>query len=174
MPTIREELCHLIRLREQEHKLQHPEALDRLDELFGDGMITGLIECLKDGHPDVRHLAVGLLAAARPQSDMAVATLIERMSADEDWLVQVRVMTLIVEFGSLAAGAIPFVESWLESPNEYLRLLAAITITRLDPRRTEFWPMIWEATNSDDPVVQSFAREFWAIQVISTNEPFNL
>lgn len=160
MPAIREELCRFIRFREQEQMLQHPDALDRLDDLFGDAVISGLIECLKDGHPDVRHLAIGLLAAARPRSDVAVPALIERLS-DEDWLVQVRVMTLIGDFGSQAAGAIPFVEPWLESPNEYLRLLAAITIISLDSSRTEFWPQIRDATQSDNPVVQSFAREFF-------------
>lgn len=159
MPDTRDELCRFIRLREQEQMVQHPDALDQLDEHFGDGLIPGLIECLSDGHPNIRHLSIGLLAAARPRSDVAVPALIKRLS-DEDWLVQVRVMTLIGDFGPLAAGAIPFVEPWLESPNEYMRLLAAITIISLDPSRTEFLPQIRDATQSDNPVVQSFAREF--------------
>jgi hypothetical protein len=61
----------------------------------------------------------------------------------------------------MAAAAIPQIEGWLESPNEYLRLLAATTILKLDPSRTEFLPMIRQATNSDHPVVQSFAKEFF-------------
>jgi hypothetical protein len=40
-------------------------------------------------------------------------------------------------------------------------LLAATTIIKLDPSRTEFLPMIRRATNSDHPVVQSFAKEFF-------------
>jgi HEAT repeat protein len=160
MPTIRDELCRFIRLNEQEQMLQHPDALEQLGERFGDGVIPGLIECLEDGHPDIRRLAIGLLAAARPRSDAAVPALIKRLT-DEDWLVQVAVMTLIGDFGSQAVGAIPHLEPWLESPNEYLRLLSAITIISLDPCRTEFLPQIWEAANSDHPVVQSLVREFF-------------
>ena len=159
VPSIRDELCRLVRLNEQEQCVPAGEALEDL-ERFGNGMIPGLIECLRDGHSDVRHLAVQLLVAARPRSNSAVPALIERM-ADEDWLVITTVMLGLGDFGALAAEAIPQVEAWLESPNEYLRLMAATTIIKLDPSRAELLPMIWDATKSDHPVVQSFAREFF-------------
>lgn len=159
MPSIRDELCRFIRLNVQEQCVGAYEALDQL-ECFGDNLIPGLIECLEDGHPDVRHMAVKLLAAARPRSDSAVPALIQCMD-DEDWLVVTSVMLYLGDFGPLAAAGIPQIEPWLESPNEYLRLLAAITILKLDPSRSEFLPMIREATNSDHPVVRSFAREFF-------------
>ena len=159
MPTIRDELCRFIRLNEQEQWVGAYEALDQL-ECFGNNLIPGLIECLEDGHPDVRHLAVRLLGAARPRSDVAVSDLIERME-DEDWLVVTSVMLYLGDFGPMAAAAIPHIEPWLESPNEYLRLLAATTIVKLDPSRTEFLPSIREATTSDHPVVRTFAQEFF-------------
>ena len=115
---------------------------------------------LSDGNPYIRHLAVKWLADARPRSDVAVPDLIERM-ADEDWLVVTSVILTLADFGPLAAAAIPQIEPWLESPNEYIRLLAATTIIKLDPSRTEFLPSIRAATMSDHPVVQSFAREFF-------------
>jgi len=158
MLSIREELCRFIRLNEQDQWVCSGDALEQI-ERFGDDLIPGLIECLADGHPDVRHQAVRLVAAARPRSNSAVPALIERL-ADEDWLVAVAVMTHIGDFGTLAAGAVPHLEPWLESPNEYLRVLAATTIMKLDPNRTEFLPSIRAATMSDNPVVQSFAREF--------------
>jgi HEAT repeat protein len=159
MPSIREELCRFIRLNEQE---QWVGAYDGLEELerFGDDLIPGLIECLSDGHPDVRHQAVTMLGAARPRSDVAVPNLIERL-ADEDWLIVTSVILALGDFGTLAAAGIPQIEGWLESPNEYLRLLAATTIMKLDPSRTEFLPMIRQSTNSDHPVVRSSALEFF-------------
>lgn len=159
MPSIREELCRFIRLNEQDQWVPSGDALEEL-ERFGDDLIPGLIECLADGHPDVRHQAVRLLAAARPRSNSAVPALIERLE-DEDWLVAVAVMTHLGDFGQLAAGAIPQVEKWLESPNEYLGVLAATTIVKLDPNRTEFLPSIRAAMNSDHPVARDKAREFF-------------
>lgn len=159
MTSIRDELCRFIRLNEQEQWVGAYDALEELEQ-FGDDLIPGLIECLEDGHPDVRHLAVKLLAAARPRSDVAVPDLIERL-ADEDWLIVTSVILALGDFGPLAVAAIPQVEPWLESPNEYIRLLAATTIIKLDPNRTEFLQSIRAATMSDHPVVQSFAKEFF-------------
>ena len=157
--SIREELCHFIRLNEQERRVCSGEAIEQL-ERFGDDLIPGLIECLKDGHPDVRHQAVRLLAAARPRSDGAVPKLIDRL-VDEDWLIVTSTILHLGDFGPLASAAIPQIEPWLESPSEYIRMLATTTILRLDPSRTEFLPEIRNATTSDHPVVRSFAREFF-------------
>ena len=159
IPIIREELCRFIRLNEQDQWVPSGDALEQL-ERFGDDLIPGLVQCLEDGHPDVRHQAVRMLGAARPRSNAAVPKLIERL-ADEDWLIVTSVILALGDFGPLAAAAIPQVERWLESPNEYIRLLAATTIVKLDPSRTEFLPSIREATMSDHPVVRSFAREFF-------------
>lgn len=157
MTSIREELCRFIRLNEQEQMVHSGDALEQLEQ-FGDELIPGLIECLDDGHPDVRHQAVQLLAAARPRSDVAVPKLIGRLE-DEDWLIVTSTILYLGDFGPLAAEAIPQIEPWLESPNEYLRLLATTTILKLDPSRTEFLSIIMDATMSDHPVVQPLALE---------------
>ncbi len=159
MTSVRDELCNFIRLNEQDQWVPAGDALEQL-ERFGDDLIPGLIECLEDAHPDVRHLAVKLLAAARPRSDAAVPKLIERLM-DEDWLVVSSTMLHLGDFGTAAASAIPQVEPWMESPNEYLRLLAATTIVKLDPSRIELVPGIREATTCDHPVVRSSALEFF-------------
>lgn len=159
MTSVRDELCRFVRLFQERQGVLFDVALEQIDERFGDDVIPGLTECLKDNHPDVRYLAVNLLAAARPRSNVAVPDLIELM-ADEDWTVVTSTMFHLGGFGPLAAAAIPQVEPWLENPNEYLRLLAATTIVRLDPSRTEFLPGIRAATLSDHPVVRSFARDF--------------
>lgn len=159
VPSIRDELCRFIRLNEQHQRICSGDALEQL-ERFGDDLIPGLIECLEDGHPDVRHQAVTLLAAARPRSNIAVPKLIERLQ-DEDWLIVTSTILHLGDFGPLASAAIPQIEPWLESPSEYIRLLAATTLIKLDQSRTEFLPVIRDATNSDHPVVQSLAREFF-------------
>jgi hypothetical protein len=143
MLSIRDELCRFIRLNEQEQWVHAGDALEQL-ERFGDDLIPGLIQCLSDGHPDVRHEAIRLLGAARPRSDVAVPALIERLS-DEDWLIVTSLILTLGHFG----------------PSEYIRLLAATTIVRLDPSRTEFLPVIRAATLSDHPVARSFARDFF-------------
>jgi hypothetical protein len=159
MPSVRDELCRFIRLNEEEKWVPSCEAIEQLEH-FGDDLIPGLIECLEDGHPDVRHQAVQLLAAARPRSDVAVSQLIERL-ADEDWLIVTSTILHLGDFGPLAVAAIPQIEPWLESPSEYIRLLALTTIVKLDPSRTELLSVIVDATRSDHPVVQSLAREFF-------------
>lgn len=159
LPSIRDELCRFIWLNEQERWEETCNALEQLEH-FGDELIPGLIQCLSDGNPDVRHQAVNLLGAAGPRSNVAVPDLIESLN-DEDWLIVTSTMFHLGAFGPLAAAAIPQIEPWLESPNEFIRLQAATTIVKLDPDRKEFLPMIWEATESDHPVVKSFARDFF-------------
>lgn len=159
MPSVRDELCKFIRMNEQGQWVPSGDALEQMEQ-FGECLIPGLIECLTDGHPDVRRQAVQLLAAARPRSDVAVPKLIERLE-DEDWLIVTSTILHLGDFGSLAAAAISQIEPWLHSPNEYVRLLAATTIVKLDPSRTEFLSSIRDATSSDHPVVQSLAQEFF-------------
>lgn len=159
MSSVRDELCRFIRLNEQEQMVHSGDALEQMGR-FGDDLIPGLIECLEDGHPDVRHQAVRLLSAARPRSDGAVPNLIERL-ADEDWLIVTSTILHLGDFGPLASAAIPQIEPWLESPSEYIRMLALTTIVKLDPSRTELLSVIVDATRSDHPVVQSLAREFF-------------
>jgi len=157
MTNMRDELCHFIRLNELEHWVPAPDALQQLEERFGNP-VPGLIECLGDGHPDVRHLAVELLGETRAKS--AIPALIERLT-DEDWLVQVAVIFHIRDFGPLAAEAIPYLEPWLGALHDYMRVLAATAVLALDPDRTELLPMIWDARSSDNPCVKDIAREFW-------------
>jgi HEAT repeat protein len=158
MTEIRNELIRYIRLNEEQW-IPTSKVLEQLDERFDD-LIPHLIESLTDGHPEIRHLAVQLLAAARPRSDVAVSALIERMT-DEDWLVVTATMHVLGDFEQLAVAAVPQIEEWLESPNEYLRVLAAITVLKIDPSRIEFLPDIREAMNSDHPVASDIARDFF-------------
>jgi len=161
MTNIREELCRLIRRNDDEQWVFSNIALQQLQERCPKNLIPGLIDCLQDGHPDVRRLAIEVLAEARAES--AIPAIMERLS-DDDWVVQVVVVYHIRFFGPSAAGAIPYVEPWLESPNEYLRLLAARAILALDARRTDLLPQIWDALTSDIPCARYEARVFFGLE----------
>lgn len=125
----------------------------------GDALIPGLIDCLADYDWCVRHLAINLLAANRPRSDVAVSHIIHRV-ADENRLVRAIAIERLHDFGSLAVQAIPHLEEMLDREDEYLWIIAVTLIVRLDPSRTDLLAEIRDAAKSDHPVVKEVAREF--------------
>ena len=125
----------------------------------GDALIPGLIDCLADYDWSVRHLAINLLAANRPRSDVAVSHIIHRV-ADENRLVRAIAIERLHDFGSLAVQAIPHLEEMLDRENEYLWIIAVTLIVRLDPSRTDLLAGIRAAAESDHPVVKEIARKF--------------
>lgn len=153
-------LKEIIALNDQEQFISFDVALSYLDEQFGDDLINELSGCLTHYDPEVRKLAVELLIEARPQSLPSLPDLIERLRNDDDKLVQVAVLTGIGEFGELAVLAIDGLHPWLDSEDEYLRILAATAIMDIDPYRTELLPDIRAALKGEDPMVRKIAREF--------------
>lgn len=160
MTAIRDELNRLLCIHFGELWVPTETALQELEH-FGDDLIPGLIECLNDADEDIRRLAVTLLGETRPRSNTAVPQLIELLN-DPDLLVRVAVLTDIADFGPLAVGAILHAEQWLDSDNEYLKVLAATATVLLDPDRTELLPDIHAAMKNDDPSVRGVVREFFA------------
>lgn len=147
---------------------RHPEWLWADDALpllehHGNDLIPGLVTCLSDSDPDVRRVAIGLLAMTRPQSDFAVPLIIERLG-DEDRLVRfAAIWKLSQEFGPLSEEVIPYLEAWLERDDEYERIHALTGIVAADPSRTEMLPEIWDAMTSDNPCVRDVALEFFGL-----------
>ncbi len=126
---------------------------------YGDAMIPGLIDCLADYDWCVRHLAINLLAANRPRSDVAVSHIIHRV-ADENRLVRVIAIERLHDFGSLAVQAIPHLKEMLDREDEYLWIITVTLIVRLDPSRTDLLVGIRAAAKSEHPVVKEVARKF--------------
>lgn len=166
--TIRQEILRFIDSNKDEVSMFPPEMLEELQNRFGDRAIPGLIERLEDGHPDVRHCVVQILAFA--QDNSAIPALIKRFDDDDCGVVEV-VLARIQRFGPAAAEAIPKLEPWLESPNEYLRLRAAISILAIAPNRTDLLPMIWDATTSENQTARDMAREFFRKRVADDQHP---
>ncbi len=154
-------LKEIIALNDQEQFISFDVALSYLEEQFGDELIDEVTKCLTDEDSEVRKLAVELLIEARPQSLPALPDLIERLRNDDDKLVQVAVLSGIGEFGELAVLAIDGLHPWLDSEDEYLRILAATAIMDIDPYRTELLPDIRAALKGEDPMVRKIAREFF-------------
>ena len=125
----------------------------------GDDLIPGLIDCLAGYDWCLRHLAINLLAANRPRSDVAVSHIIQRV-ADENRLVRAIAIERLLDFGSLAVQAIPHLEAMLDREDEYLWIIAVTLIVRLDPSRTDLLAGIRDAAKSDHPVVQEVAHNF--------------
>ncbi len=157
MTSIRDQLIRLIALNHAEQWVPHHVALEQLEH-FGDRLIPGLIDCLTDTDAEIRQLAVELLGHA--QADSAVEAIIERLN-DEDRLVQVAAIYALAEFGPLAVAAVPKLEPWLFDSDEYLRLLAATAIIRIDPSRTDqLMPMVFAGAKSGDAPLRDMAHEF--------------
>lgn len=157
--TIRQELLQFIWLNQEDQFVPTHIALGQLHERFADALISGLMECLTDEEPEVRLIAVELLIEAK--ANVAVPALIERLG-DGDRLVQIAVLTGIGSFGRLAVDAIHHLHPWLDSEDEYLRILAAIAVISIDEYRTELLPVIRAALKSDNPAVRSLALDFFA------------
>jgi len=155
--TIREQLHQFIWLNQEEEFVPTHIALGQLYERFADDLIPGLIDCLTDEDSEVRRLAVELLIEAK--ANVAVPALIERLS-DDDRLVQVAVIGGIGDFGQFASDAIIPLHPWLDSEDEYLRILAATAVMSIDEYRTELLFDIRQALKSDNPTVRSVSREF--------------
>ncbi len=157
MKNIRVELLDL--LVEFEPKWVPVEAAQTRLKNCGDALIPGLIDCLTDYDWCVRHLAINLLAANRPRSDVAVSHIIQRV-ADENRLVRAIAIESLHDFGSLAVQAIPHLEEMLDREDDYLWIIAVTLIVKLDPSRTDLLEGIRAAAKSDHPVVKEVARKF--------------
>ena len=161
MNDIRQELLRLIALNHQEQWVPDHLALQQLDQ-YGDRLIPGLVLALGDTDEEVRQLAMSLLDEAGTRSAPALSAII-KMLAVQDRVVRVVAANCLQKFGPLAIDAVPLLRPWLRGDHEYVRLLAAVTISTIAPiMKDEMLPVIRAATGSDNPLVSSLAEEFLA------------
>ena len=161
MNDICPELRRLVALNHQEQWVPDHLALQQLDQ-YGDRLIPGLVSALDDDDSEVRQLALSLLDEAGMRSAPAVSAIIQ-MLADEERPVCVAAAQCLQKFGPLAMDAVPLLRPWLHDAHEYVRLLAAITISTIDTTmKDEMLPVIKAATVSENPLVKGLAEEFMA------------
>ncbi len=159
MNEISRELLRLVALNHQEQWVPTDVAIQQL-EYYGDRLIPGLVLALDDANEEVRLLAMNLLDEAGSRSTPALPIII-RMLRDEDRTMRLSTGECLQKFGLLAIEAVPLLWPWLFDDHEYVRLLAAITITCINPKmRDEMSPVIRTATGSANPMVRFLAEEF--------------
>lgn len=157
MDSIRNELLRLVASNEAEQWVPTDTALHELRR-FGDRLIPGLIACLSDRDADVRQLAIEMLGEARAAS--AVPALIELLKNDGRF-IQIHAIYTLAEIGPPAITSVPWLEPWLFEDSEYLRVLVAGAILRIDPTRNELNSLIRAATKSDDAATRGLAKDFF-------------
>jgi len=152
---------------------RHPQMLVGSDiephlQHCGDDLVPGLIDALSDSDPDVRRLAVGVLAMSRPQADVALPLIVQRLS-DEDRLVRLSTLwALQREFQPMPKEVIPHLEEWLDHDDQFEKINAMAGISAADPDRREFLQILWEVLNDEFSIEQEIAAEFFGIE---TPEP---
>lgn len=131
---------------------------------FGAELIPGLVMCLSDTDPELRRIAMEVLAEFRPDSDFIIPKIVESLG-DENMFVRHSAYHLLNwEFGPMTKHAIPLLETWLESECEYEKIFALTGIVRADPTRTELLSDIWDSTQSDNPLVREIALEYYGVE----------
>ena len=79
--------------------------------------------------------------------------------------MQVAVIHALAAFGPLAVAAVPKLEPWLFDHHEFLRIVAATAIIRIDPSRTDqLMPMVFAGAKSGDAALRDMAHEFIDLQ----------
>ena len=161
MNDIHHELLRLVALNHQEQWVPAHLALQQLDQ-YGDRLIPGFVSALNDADSEVRLLALSLLDEVGTRSAPAVTAIIQMLD-DEDRPVCVAAAQCLQKFGPLAMDAVPLLRPWLRDDHEYVRLLAAVTISTIDTTmKDEMLPVIKAATVSENPLVRGLAEEFMA------------
>ena len=161
MNDICRELRRLVDLNHQEQWVPAHIAIQQLDK-YGDRLIPGLVSALDGADSEVRLLALSLLDEAGTRSAAALPVIIQ-MLADEDRPVCVAAAQCVQKFGPLAIDAVPLLRPWLLDDHEYVRLLAAVTISTIDTTmKDEMIPVIKAASGSENPLVKGLAEEFLA------------
>lgn len=123
-----------------------------------------LVEALEGGDPDMRLLAIDLLAEV--ESDQRSLPALVAALDDPDEIVRIYAVEPVLRFGTTARAALPALRSWLSgeastpSRQEWFRLTAAAALVRIDPDQIqEMLPMLVEALESQNPLCHVVAAE---------------
>ena len=122
-------------------------ALHPIDQ----GKIRGLIAALADSDPNLRLMAVEILAELDP-IDASLPALITALE-DPDRIVRIAAVEPVVRFREKACVAIPILESWLTDEREYVRIAAARAIGMIDANKIpEITPVLLDGLKSETSI----------------------
>ncbi len=160
MTTVRDELWSFMQFDETD-LLSPADRLESLEYEFGDAIIPGLTDCLDDESPLIRQGAVRILCIINPRPVSALSALLKRFD-DEAIEVQIELVAGIGEFAHHGRSALPFLERWSDSPCEFLRIQALISIFKIDSDRHELMEVIKRSVTSSDNQVRELVQKFLA------------
>lgn len=117
---------------------------------FGDEIVPALAEALKDPDVDLRILALKILEHFEANTEPALPAMIEALT-DPDRNVRMCALEPVASFGEKAIDAVPILEKWIGSEDEFSHVSAAGHILMIDPTRSkELLPVLLKALESDD------------------------
>jgi HEAT repeat protein len=131
------------------------DALDALT-VVPDGHVTGLTQALADEDDELRLLAIGVLGWMEVEAELALPTMIETLR-DPERIVRIAAVDPVSAFGYKAKAAIPILETWLHTVDEFSQVTAAAAIMTIDQSRDDVLPVLVDALGSDDVGIRCHA-----------------
>ena len=120
--------------------------------------VSLLVEALADADPDLRLLAVEVLADLE-SDEKALPALIAALD-DPDRLVRIATVKQVARFGTKAIAALPALEMWLGDEDERFRLSAAAAISKIDPDQIEkMLPVLLAGLDSENSLWRGMSAE---------------
>ncbi|QDT91766.1 HEAT repeat domain-containing protein [Gimesia algae] len=125
------------------------DAEQALQQL-GEAAIHALIESLNDSDEDLRILALQILEHIDQNTEPALPAMINALK-DPDRNVRIAALTPIASFGAKAIDAVPILEKWIGSDDEFSHVSAVGHILMIDSTRSkELMPVLIKSLKSDD------------------------
>mgnify|MGYP003629813435 CR=1 FL=1 len=139
-------------LRTVAHRTDPDRVYDAVQTLkaFSKDAIQALTEALGDPDPDLRILALKILEHIDQNTEPALQSMIKALE-DDHRIVRICALTPVASFGAKAIDAVPILEKWIGSDDEFSHVSAAGHILMIAPSRAdELLPILIESLESDD------------------------
>lgn len=161
MASVRQAILRFIELNAAAQRVPEHLAYQQLLKDFGDQLIPGMIECLRDFDSDVRLMTIAILSdGMEPKNDELIPELIDRFS-DQNQLVKCAAVLSMTEFGQSARPVLGQLKQFLEVDTEpFTRLCAACAISRIAPEDSSSVPVLLESLKCEVSLHRIMACDF--------------
>lgn len=159
-PNLQPAIPHLERTLETDtDPLVRLHAAEAIWSIIGTKTIVpDLVEALSHGDVEVRCCALSLLGLVEADLQDVLQPLVTAL-ADPNLYVRATASTVLADYGSAAAEALPRLERLLED-DEFTRVVATHAILCIDPTRIEQTvPIVVDALKSDDSALRQRAAQ---------------
>jgi hypothetical protein len=120
-----------------------------------ESVVSAVVEALND---EVRLLAGEILRELGSKAEPALPDMIQALK-DRDRIVRIASLEPVAAFGEEAKSAVPILEKWLSSVDDFSRVSAAGHIVMIDRSRTDdMMPVLLEALASKNTTIRRQAE----------------